>query len=313
MRSSSDISDYTVLDKIASGAFGDIYICMHRHTKREFVMKVEKDKDYKQLRNEYEIYSALQRGYSSYIPNVYAIGKINIGNIDSMAMVMDKKGQSLGYYFGYCDKKFSYKTVLMLADLMLSRIEYLHYKDYIHRDIKPENFVFGNCSNSRQHLYIIDFGLAKKFRSSTTFEHIPMKKGKPIVGTARYCSLNTHLGIEQSRRDDLESMMYNLIYFLKGRLPWQGLPAKSKDVKYSKIRQLKEEISIHELCEDLPKEMMELFIYVRSLKFDDIPNYPHLRNIIKDAMRIHKFQYDYKFDWIEKRRLNQENDSDDEI
>lgn len=302
MKLVNEISDYSILDKIASGAFGDIYICIHKQTRREFVMKIEKEKEHKQLRNEYNIYKTLQKSYTSFVSKVYAFGSLKFGNINSTALVMDKLGDSLGHYFSYCDKKFSYKTVLMLADLMLSRIEFLHYKHLIHRDIKPENFVFGWCSNTKRHLYILDFGLAKQYRNPTTYEHIPMKTGKSIVGTARYCSLNTHLGIEQSRRDDLESMIYCLVYFLKGKLPWQGLPGKTRDEKYHMIRKYKENISIHELCEGIPKEIMELLVYVRHLDFDEIPNYPYLRNIIKDGMRLNKFNYDYEFDWIIRRK-----------
>lgn len=308
MKPFNDISDYIVLDKIASGAFGDIYTCIHKHTKREFVMKIEKERDFRQLRNEYNIYKILQKSHTSFISKIYAFGSLKFANADSTALVMDKLGQSLGYYFGYCDKKFSYKTILMLSDLMLSRIEFLHYKHYIHRDIKPENFVFGSCPNNHRHLYILDFGLAKQYRNPVTYEHIPIKTGKSIVGTARYCSLNTHLGIEQSRRDDLESMIYCLIYFMKGKLPWQGLPGKTRDEKYHMIRKYKESISIHELCSDTPKEIMELLVYVRHLDFDEIPNYPYLRNIIKEGMRKNKFKYDYEFDWIVKKNQIEKND-----
>jgi len=119
----------------------------------------------------------------------------------------------------------------------LERIEHIQSCDFLHRDIKPDNFLIGNKKASL--VYMIDFGLAKRFRNPKTGQHIPWKEGKNLTGTARYASLNTHLGYEQSRRDDLEGLAYVMLYFLKGKLPWQGLAARTKNEKYEKIKDCK--------------------------------------------------------------------------
>lgn len=161
-------------------------------------------------------------------------------------MVMDMLGQSLEELFRKCGRRFSLKTVLMLADQMIQRVEYIHSRLYLHRDIKPDNFLMG--VGKRQHyVYTVDFGLTKRYRDPKTGQHIPYKDGKSLTGTARYASLNTHLGIEQSRRDDLECLGFVLIYFLKGGLPWQGVKAKTRFEKYEIIKNMKVGTSLEEL------------------------------------------------------------------
>jgi casein kinase 1 len=181
----------------------------------------------------------------------------------------------------------------------LERIEHTQSCDFLHRDIKPDNFVIGNKNPAL--IYMIDFGLAKRFRNPRTGQHIPWKEGKNLTGTARYASLNTHLGYEQSRRDDLECLAYVMIYFVKGKLPWQGLAAKTKKEKYDQIKNKKKETPIEDLCYKLPKEFVKYLNYCRSLKFEDKPCISDLKRLLKKLLSKKGLEDDKKFDWILKK------------
>lgn len=144
---------------------------------------------------------------------------------------------------------------------------------------------------------VIDFGLAKKYRDPKTHLHIPYRENKNLTGTARYASINTHLGVEQSRRDDLESLGYVMMYFCRGSLPWQGLKAATKKQKYDRIMEKKMTTSTEVLCRGFPNEFAIFLNYTRSLRFDDKPDYAYLRKLFRDLFVREGFQYDYVFDW----------------
>jgi len=211
-------------------------------------------------------------------------------------MVLDLLGPSLEDLFNFCNRKLSLKTVLLLADQCISRIEYVHAKSFIHRDIKPENFLMGIGKRGNQ-VNVIDFGLAKKYRDPKTHSHIPYRENKNLTGTARYASINTHLGVEQSRRDDMESLGYLMLYFCRGSLPWQGLKAATKKQKYDRIMEKKMTTPTEVLCRGFPNEFAIYLNYTRSLRFDDKPDYSYLRKIFRDLFVRESFQYDYVFDW----------------
>jgi len=200
-------------------------------------------------------------------------------------MVMDLLGPSLEDQFNKCGRRFSLKTVLMIADQMLERVELMHSRHLIHRDIKPANFVTDSRGNGN-FIYCIDFGLSKRYRHPRTLQHIPQREGRSLTGTPRYASINNHLGVEQSRRDDLESIGYVLVYFLKGGLPWQGLKAKSATKKYKLIMEKKQQITIPALCQGCPSQFAEYLAYCRSLKFEAKPNIAYLRGMFRDLFRV---------------------------
>lgn len=193
---------------------------------------------------------------------------------------MELMGKSLEEIFQLLQKSFPLETVLYLALQMIEAIHDLHSHHIIHRDIKPENFVTGYKSNCLK-VYLLDFGLAKYFRNMRSGLHIPLRSYKNFIGTPRYASISTHLGLEQSRRDDLESLAHIFIYFLKGGLPWQNLPAANRKEKYAKILHKKIMLPVSQLCQDLPSEFGTFLLYCRKMKFNQRPDYAYIFNLFK--------------------------------
>jgi len=260
-------------------------------TGEEVAIKLESVKTkHPQLLYESKIYRILHGGLG--IPNVRWYGIEGDYNV----MVLDLLGPSLEDLFNYCGRRFQLKTVLMLADQLLGRLEYVHTKSFIHRDVKPDNFLIG-LGKRQSVIHIIDFGLAKKYRDPRSHTHIPYRENKNLTGTARYASINTHIGIEQSRRDDLESLGYVLMYFIRGSLPWQGLKANTKKQKYERIMDRKMSTSTEQLCKGYATEFRSYFEYCRSLRFEDRPDYAYLKRLFKELFYRKGFQYDNMFDW----------------
>lgn len=284
-------SRYRLEYKIGAGSFGQIYYAEDMESGFPVAIKTESvDCTVPQLTYESKLYSYMSG--STNVPRIYWFGVQGGKN----HMVIDLLDSSLEDYFREYNCRFSLKTVLMLVDQMISCVEFLHKKNFIHRDIKPDNFVMGRGFDSNK-IYIIDFGLAKKYRNTSTHAHIPYCEGKSLTGTARYASVNSLRGCEQSRRDDMESLGYVWVYLLKGRLPWMGLDTRDKNHRYDRIAECKAKTSIEDLCTGLPDEFVEYLEQVRSLKFTEEPNYTGYKEMFKRLFRRLGYVYDYEYDW----------------
>jgi serine/threonine protein kinase len=262
-----------------------VYEGHHLETGKAVALKLEYNQvNPSQLKNEVEIYRKLEPGNG--IPRVYWDGS----ECEFRVMAFELLGPNLENLFNYCGRKFSLKTVLLLADQLISRFQFIHSKGYIHRDVKPDNLLMGIGTQGNT-VYMTDIGLAKEIED-------PDRHMYSVVGTLRYASINAHLGKEQSPRDDMESLGYVLLYFLKGSLPWQGLKCRSKEkekmILKKKQQAEKRQATKRSLFNGIPVEFKKYFELIRSDKELD---YRRLRRLFRDLFCRRRFQYDNVFDW----------------
>ena len=288
-------SKYKATKKLGEGSFGKVYKA--EYNGEEFAIKMEsKSKEQGLLEIEATIMSYLKGPNIPFIKSFGYSGNYNV-------LVMQLLGKSLEDLINKYNT-FTIKTTAMLGYQMVYILQYIHDRHIIHRDIKPDNFVMG-LKRYNDRLYILDFGLAKKYRSSRTLVQYPYIKKKKLTGTARYASIHALEAYEQSRRDDLESIGYVLMYFLRGSLPWQGLKVKSKEDRYKKILEKKKETSSEELCKDFPHEFYQYVEYSKNLEYEDNPDYDMLKQLFIDVIKHINAKMDYIYDWTTKEDLLQ--------
>ena len=282
---------YRLGKKIGTGAFGEIFEGTDIFDNSSVAIKLEHNSvKYPQLLFEAKLLKSIP---STGIPVMHWFGIAGEYN----AMVMDLLGQNLEDLYNYCAKNFTLKTIIMLIIQMIERLKHVHDNHYIHRDIKPENFLIGK-DNTEKTIYLIDFGLAKRYRDEYTQIHIPLKENRNLTGTARYASCNAHNGLEQSRRDDMESIAYVILYFFRKKLPWQGLKCKDKNEKHAKIKELKMSITPEKLFEGIPKEFADYLTMVKKLGFEDEPAYKTYIQMFNKLFKAKEFEMDYIYDWV---------------
>lgn len=285
---------YELQHRIGDGAFGVVYKGYDTQEKRPVAIKAENSYcSHPQLYYEYRIYRALEK--TNRFPKVYHfVENYEIQGVKYNLMVMQLFDSSLEDLFKRCKKRFSLKTVVQLGIQMLECLEALHDAGLLHRDLKPDNFMLDRASRK---INMIDFGLAKKYRDQSTHIHVPYSDHRGLTGTPRYASINNHLGIRVSRRDDLESLDYILMYFLRGSLPWQGARGKTKKHKYQKIMEKKLATSIDELHNGYPSEFRRLGEYARCLRYADKPDYGAFIKMFKDLAHRYEIDLDGVYDW----------------
>jgi len=285
---------FDIKHSIGSGSYSDVHIGVDRHTGQSIAAKFEWQKAEKtnKLLAEAKLYENFADS-TGQVPRALWHGSEGEYNI----MVTDLLGLSLEDHFKTCGRRFGLKTVSMLAMQMIDRLDFVHALGILHRDIKPQNFLMG-LDHEASKVYIIDFGLSKRYRDPVTDKHVPMQEKKGMTGTVRYTSMNLHDGLEPSRRDDLISTGYVLMYFNLGKLPWQGIDGPTKKVKQKRIGRCKQRTGFEDLCKGVPNQFLRYFTYCDALSFEDKPDYAFLKQLFVDLLEDEGFQDDGLFDWM---------------
>ena len=276
------IENYELQSLIGEGNFGQVYQAKNKKTGALVAIKLEKGNMYSQLENEIEVYKS--------IGNTKGFAKlIDFGlSSDARFLVLSLLGPNLDSYVTKNRKSLTYEAVLELAIQCLCRVKALHDHSFIHRDLKPRQFLLDQVSS----VSLIDFGLSRKYFYGK-FIHIPYNVNRSFVGTLNYASFNTHIGIQQSRRDDLESYCYLLSYLVKGRLPW-SLPQNEKKLAEKEVKKMKNSMQGSALFTDV--FLTQIFTYVKSLKFEEEPKYGWIvsmlnKSILESKSKIFKVRF----------------------
>lgn len=282
---------YRIHDKIGAGTFGQVYQATELETLKTVALKVEfVSAKTPQLYGEAMTLKTLQGGEG--IPKFYWQGAEQEFNVLAMQLL----GPSLESLMRRFHRNLSLPTVVQVAKQLLKRVEFIHSKDILHRDIKSDNFCIG-LGRKSDTIYAIDFGLSKKFRDTRTNQHITYRETNFLTGTSRFASINSHMGLELSRRDDLESLAYLLTYLAKGKLPWQRVHSRSKAEKRRKVFEIKSRLKPNEICEELPLAFTLLMKYSRSLRFEQEPNYKYCNAMFSELTSDSSLCFRRQFEW----------------
>ncbi|KAF2211406.1 hypothetical protein CERZMDRAFT_43817 [Cercospora zeae-maydis SCOH1-5] len=281
---------HSLVRKLGEGGQGGVYLGRDLDTCEEVALKLEHQSiEPSILEDEAENYRAFH-GIAGF-PDVYWYG----WHDDYKVMAFELLGPSLDDLFTYCGKIFSLKTTLLLADQLLIRLCALHSRKVVHRDVKPQNFLAGSGANSTV-IYVVDLGLMSRFASDCSTVDNYVSGTSRLVGTTRFASIRGHEGRDQSPRDDLESLGYMLVYFMRGRLPWQGLNLPGVEKEQS-VMERKKCLKAEQLCKGLPKEFADYMRYVKCLSHGEMPDYSKLRDLFRNLAKKENLGYDAVFDW----------------
>ena len=290
------LKKYRIIKRIGKGSFGSVFLGKNIQQNDFVAIKLESKNQTDTIleRETYILYSL--KGFG--IPEVITYGQ----NIKYNILIQELLGKSIDKIFFEKNRKFSMKDCCMIGIQILDRLEYIHSKYIIHRDIKADNFLIG--LKNKGIIYIIDFGLAKQYKSRKTGKHVKFVINKKWSGTSRFASANTLRGVEPSRRDDLESFCYLLLYLMKGSLPWDHINEESEINEILIIYKMKQYMTPEMLFRDLPLQMAKFYKYCKSLEFEQKPNYKYLRSLLISILKNIGEQNDLHFCWIINTTLN---------
>jgi serine/threonine protein kinase len=288
-------------NRIKTNSISNIFKGINKKSNEEIIIKIISEKtEFHNLIHEYSILKNFQECEN--FPKIFYYSK----NEENIILITNYLGKNLEELIKIePTKHFSLKTTLMLSIKIIEIIKIFHEKNYIHRNIKPENFLIGKSNLSK--LNLIGFNLSKHYKKNNI--HISYKNNKSLIGTLRFSSIYSHFGFEQSRRDDLISLGYMIIYFIKGNLPWIGIKSKNIKEKINRIKEKKIEVTPNILCQNINFNIQSFFDYVLKLKFSETPNYEFLINLFLEDLKIHNFNNDLIFDWCERKSISFNNNS----
>ncbi|AIN99554.1 casein kinase I-like protein [Leishmania panamensis] len=311
---------FTLFDRLGSGGFGDVYRAEERDQPAPVAIKVERVTDSNALPEQsflfheakvlQEIHKSIQAHAATPKPSQLmrlqpeqgqkgnghraeneastaagearqervGIAKLKYYGQDGMnrVLIMSLHGHSVANVHRQQERLSLFATV-MIVDQVLSSLEHVHRAGYVHADLKPENILFGR--EDQEQLYLVDFGLSVCFRDRNG-KHRPLIKNHSFIGTPRYASLRTHMGYTLSRRDDIEQLVYVMIYLFRGRLPWSGLRIHDPDAKEKRIAQMKADMPLDLICAGCPEAFRDVLNYARCMEFEEEPQYQFLHVLL---------------------------------